>query len=35
MRKLWQSVHSAWVGLASWVPIWMVGRPQYWASWQW
>ena len=26
--KLWQSVHSTMVGLVSWVPTWMVDRPQ-------
>ena len=26
--KLWQSVHSTMVGLVSWVPTWMVFRPQ-------
>jgi hypothetical protein len=33
--KLWQSVHSTWVGLVSWVPTWMVFRPQWSVSWQW
>ena len=33
--KLWQSVHWSMVGLASWVPTWMVSRPQYCSFLQW
>ena len=34
LRKLWQSVHWSMEGWASWVPTWMLDRPQLSMSWQ-